>query len=270
MDCQLVVVDLDNTFLNNRKEISPASYAILDTLKQRNIAFGIASGRAVESVLRSMEAWGITSYVDFVIGSNGNSVYDVHQQKKKRFYTIDGTICLKIMEAFQDIEGVFFVLNGPERMIPYSNEWTQANAAYYSETDHVVDLPAYLQSQEIEKFVFHCHPKDMEKVKKRYQSVQDPSLVGYPSAPELFDIMHAGVDKGNALKWILRQYHIPWQAVLAFGDAENDQPLLKEAGHGVCMKNGTQSTKDMADAITSYTNDEDGVARYITSYIKTI
>ena len=49
------------------------------------------------------------------------------------------------------------------------------------------------------------------------------------------------------------------ESVVAFGDADNDLEFLQLAGRGIAMKNGRQVCKDVADEITDYTNDEDGV-----------
>ncbi|KAI2514325.1 Sucrose-6F-phosphate phosphohydrolase [Fragilaria crotonensis] len=51
------------------------------------------------------------------------------------------------------------------------------------------------------------------------------------------------------------------ESVVAFGDADNDLEFLQLAGLGIAMKNGRQVCKDVADEITDYTNDEDGVVR---------
>ena len=39
--------------------------------------------------------------------------------------------------------------------------------------------------------------------------------------------------------------------------------MLKEAGWGVCLSNGSELSKEMADAVTEYPCEEDGVGRYL-------
>ena len=55
--------------------------------------------------------------------------------------------------------------------------------------------------------------------------------------------------------------------IVAFGDMDNDIELLKEAGWGVCLKNGSEATKAVADEITEYSCTEDGMGRYIYQHI---
>ena len=51
------------------------------------------------------------------------------------------------------------------------------------------------------------------------------------------------------------------------GDEENDLSMLKWAGLGVAMANGVAIAKEIADAVTSRTNDESGVAEAVKKYI---
>ena len=54
--------------------------------------------------------------------------------------------------------------------------------------------------------------------------------------------------------------------ILAFGDEANDYEMIQYAGHGVVMKNGIDSLKEVSDAITSVTNHENGLANYLSTY----
>ena len=54
---------------------------------------------------------------------------------------------------------------------------------------------------------------------------------------------------------------------MSFGDMSNDNELLRTAGWGVCMKNGSSDAKASANDITEYTNNENGFAQYIASNV---
>ena len=60
--------------------------------------------------------------------------------------------------------------------------------------------------------------------------------------------------------------------MVAFGDTTNDNDMLQYSGLGVCMSNGSDDTKAIADDITKCSNDEDGFAQYMeekfSEYIK--
>ena len=56
------------------------------------------------------------------------------------------------------------------------------------------------------------------------------------------------------------------EETMAFGDGENDIPMIKAAGIGVAMENALDTVKEAADTIT-LNNDEDGVAAAIRKFI---
>ena len=54
---------------------------------------------------------------------------------------------------------------------------------------------------------------------------------------------------------------------MSFGDTSNDIEMIRECGIGVCMCNGTDDAKEVADIISDYSNDEDGLAKVIEAVL---
>jgi len=54
---------------------------------------------------------------------------------------------------------------------------------------------------------------------------------------------------------------------MAFGDMDNDIAMIAAAGWGVCMANGCDAAKAVADAVTEYGVLEDGMGRYLEQYV---
>jgi len=75
------------------------------------------------------------------------------------------------------------------------------------------------------------------------------------------------INKGFGLKEYEKLYGIHAEDVMAFGDMPNDNELLETAGWGVCLKNGAEDTKACADAVTEYTNNEDGMGHYLYDHV---
>ena len=55
--------------------------------------------------------------------------------------------------------------------------------------------------------------------------------------------------------------------VIAFGDDHGDMDMLREAGVGVLMKNANPQLRGQTSHISQFTNDEDGVARFLMTYL---
>ena len=75
-----------------------------------------------------------------------------------------------------------------------------------------------------------------------------------------------GIHKAKAIEHLSRYFGIKQENILAFGDEDNDMEMIEYAGHGVAMKNGIEELKNIANAITPFTNDENGLAKYLQEY----
>ncbi|KAI8599186.1 HAD-like domain-containing protein [Dissophora ornata] len=85
------------------------------------------------------------------------------------------------------------------------------------------------------------------------------------SGPYFLEIAAAGVNKGLGLAKYCEANEIPPETVVAFGDLLNDAEMLQFAGLGLCMGNGHEDMKRLANRVIG-TNAEDGVAREIESW----
>lgn len=63
------------------------------------------------------------------------------------------------------------------------------------------------------------------------------------------DILQRDTSKAAAVSTLLRQNHFLWERTVAFGDGENDAELLREAGLGVAMEDGSETLRSLADAV---------------------
>jgi len=75
------------------------------------------------------------------------------------------------------------------------------------------------------------------------------------------EILHPQVCKGKGLERMCEILGMSTHEVVAFGDGQNDLEFLQVAGRGVAMKNGKRLVKKVADEVTEYTNNKDGVIR---------
>lgn len=104
---------------------------------------------------------------------------------------------------------------------------------------------------------------DEEKV----ESIADqfPELTFTWSYPQGYDIYSTGNDKTTTIESVLKHLGISWAETMAFGDGENDIPMLQKAGVGVAVANAKENVKAAADYIAPSV-DEDGVAEALKHF----
>ena len=80
----------------------------------------------------------------------------------------------------------------------------------------------------------------------------------FSSYPNNIEIIPKNIDKGTALEAVSELLSIPLSDMIAFGDWDNDIGMLRTAGLGVCMANGSEGAKRAANMITA-SNNGDGI-----------
>lgn len=73
--------------------------------------------------------------------------------------------------------------------------------------------------------------------------------------PTFLDVMAPGGGKGTGIAAVLRALNIPIEETMAFGDGENDIPMLELVGTGVAMGNAADTVKVRADYVTECVDD---------------
>ncbi len=77
---------------------------------------------------------------------------------------------------------------------------------------------------------------------------------------------HIGATKALGNRNLMELVGGTLEDVIAFGDDHGDMEMLREAGVGVLMKNARPQLHGQTSHISAYTNDEDGVAKFLEEY----
>ena len=73
-----------------------------------------------------------------------------------------------------------------------------------------------------------------------------------------YEIYDSTIDKSTGVQFILNKLNMNWSQVLAFGDSENDIPLLTKAKLGFAMENAQDFVKGCSNHVIGSCN-EDGI-----------
>lgn len=263
----LIATDLDGTLLNSQKKVTEANRKAIADLKSHGILFGIASGRPVETVRAMLKDWHIEDSVSFIMGMNGGVVYDLRQQTKEEYHVLDGEVVLDIIHFFQDLDVDFWVLEGATRYTNNTYIETQEHAALYGETEIEIDLEPYLKNNTCNKLIIHCDKAYMPIVLERAKKYKNKACVGFLTADNLFEYVDPRINKGFGIEKVAKHFGVKLENCVAFGDEQNDKEMIQKVGLGVCVQNGAEDVKKIADFVSPYTNDESAIAYFIEDII---
>ncbi len=79
------------------------------------------------------------------------------------------------------------------------------------------------------------------------------------------EVVNRQFDKGRAVKRVCDHLHIPLCDSVAIGDSMNDREMLETAGISICMENGSEELKKLADDICPSVQ-KDGILQAFLKY----
>lgn len=270
---KLIGIDLDKTTLNDAGKVSDRTRRTLQAAQSEGHIVSIVTGRPVRLSMDIYDTLGLQSPMINFNGSLGHKPYQ-HWDHEYSF-NIDREIAFDLLENAQ-MMGIDTVVaeskndvwangNGPQRgtedaiffpqaetgrkMLDRLNLQTDVNAI-------LIHAENALHQSQIQHFVTDRYGADRVNVKT------------WGGESPVLEVAPAGVSKDTGLDVLRKSYDIKRDDIYAFGDEMNDFEMIGYATHGVVMKNGNPELKAIADDMTDYTNEEDGLACYLEKLLK--
>jgi Cof subfamily protein (haloacid dehalogenase superfamily) len=263
-DIKLIMCDIDGTLLTSNHIVSEGTKEAIAKAREQGMLFGIATGRALDAVTLLTPEWGIDHLVDVYMGYNGAHIIDYSLSINEHSHLIEGKYFKEIMNHYKDLDVTMCIYVG--RTL-YSSKQDKRSAKLASSNKFTeVPMDEALFEEPRSKLVIVCEEEYMDTVIEHSKSLQSDQYRCFRSAPTLFEYVHPEVSKSFGINKICAMHGFTIDNVLAFGDAGNDYEMIRDCGIGVCMANGSDDTKSVADYITT-SNDEDGIAVFLNTYI---
>ena len=257
---RLVASDIDGTLIRTDGTLSPRTLDVIDALP---VPFVLVTGRPVRWL---QQLYDQMPEPVAAVCANGAIVYDPHADEILRADPLSVDLLLdvskRLRDAVPDIALAVEVDDG--RRFFYEEAWPLRWSGETSSV-RVLATPEELTSAPAVKLLARSASHDpaafYELVSRTLGGVAEST---HSSSGALVEISAAGVTKAAGLAWICERDGIDASEVVAFGDMPNDLPMLAWAGRAVAMGNAHPAVREVADEVT-LTNDEDGVAHYLTS-----
>lgn len=275
MDIQLIATDMDGTFLDEKGRVDRERFArLLEKLEVRQIPFVIASGNGMDRLLQLCKEF--ENRLIFV-ADNGAHIYQSGQTRVRRVMTeqdlravldfFEGkwaTICLMLAN-----DDVIYMQTGANR--PFSDadlpiEEVQMQA-FLERVRYVEDLRLLIDKETFYKLGFWVPECQVEEWTSSFNQAFAGRLQAVTSGYGSVDILPTGIHKAWGLEQVLAELGLSPDAVLAFGDSDNDLEMLELVGYSYAMENATDKVKAVAKYIAP-PHDQAGVFQVIEAYLE--
>lgn len=275
----LIVTDLDGTFLTDEKTVPQKNIQAIKSLKNIGVSVFFCTGRPISFVEKYVKSAGASS---LVIGGNGAIIRNIFTGESIFQQCFEKETQKRVLE-FCFAQGFDTLAYTPNGDVYFSNEskrvrvFTEYNDSLQDSSISKVRLfPLKKLMENVDSVPIYKVLVTERSIGSQAAEVRKNDLAGLnhflgtmsavyavPSMADVVDIMAQGVSKGKAVAQLAEYLGVPLSRVGVIGDNKNDIPMFQIAGKSVCMSNGNEEAKKMADWITSDSNDEAGFAEAI-------
>ena len=244
MPYKLLVLDLDGTLTNSRKEITPHTLETLIQAQEQGIKIILASGRPTYGVAPIADKLRLADYGGYILSYNGSEIMNWANYQ----FPIGTYHNEFVITEYPDDE--------------YVQKEAILNVMRLQKVDNFLDAIRF----PIVKCMIVGEPSRLVLLEQEMQERLKGQMGVYRSEPYFLELVPDGIDKAKSLAVLLEKLSISREEVIACGDGFNDASMIRFAGLGVAMANAQPLVREQADYIT-LSNDCDGVAHVVEKFV---
>lgn len=277
---KIIFLDMDGTLLNSNKEVSSATIETLLKIRKKGLDIVLISGRCNKSIEYIVKNRINTQHelIRYIISTDGTMIKDLKENKIIYQSSLDKNIVETLIKSSQNFDTAFYVIT-EDNMYKDSRD----NLFQKEIDDWYINGEFYKIENNLQTIDFHKFHEIKENVNrilffsKNFKELEiiNNNMLKYNKIKTLFRkerkdyqllLVSNKYSKAIGVIEMCQYLNISLEDTIAFGDSDNDIEMLSIVKNGISMKNSKQDLN--TDKMTEYTNNEDGVARYLENMLK--
>lgn len=266
MKYRLLVLDLDGTLTNQRKEITPHTRETLIRAQEAGVKIVLASGRPTYGIAPLAEELRLDEFEGYILSYNGGQIIDWTTKEMIYENELDPKVYPYLHECAR--KNGFIILSYKEEYIvsedagdPYVQHEAFLNKMPSITVPNFLDVINF----PVPKCLIVGNPEPLVVLEQKMKQDLEGQMNVFRSEPFFLELVPNGIDKARSLSVLLDKLGLTREEMVAVGDGFNDLSMIKFAGLGVAMANAQEVVRQHADYIT-LSNEEDGVAAVVDRF----
>jgi len=265
MKYKVIVLDLDGTLTNSKKEISPRTYSALIEAQEKGVVLVLASGRPTYGITPLAEQLQMDKFGGYILSFNGGKIINYKTKETIMEQTLEQELLPWLYNISKKSETtiVSYSPNGKEIFTENPNDSYAMHEAKLNKMD-IKGVDNFIEaiSHAPNKCLIVGEPEKLIPIESHINEKEGHRMNAFRSEPFFLELVPKGIDKALSLERLLSVIGHKREEMVAIGDGYNDLTMIRYAGLGVAMENAQQEVKEVADHIT-LSNDNDGVAHLL-------
>ena len=260
---RLIATDLDDTLLDASSGMTPRTQRALNAAMALGCGVTLSSGRMMEAMLPCARRIGVNAPM---LLYNGAMIYDHNTDETLFAPRIPFETALGIVKLVEEMGYYIQLYPGRGYYCPEMRDCTRAYARQVNVSATPVGMPmAQWLAQnpsDMQKMLIIDTPEGADRIQAALRGAFPHGACFLKSKAHYLEIAPEGVSKGEALAALAARLGVAPDEVMAFGDGENDAPMLAFAGAGYAMANASPQALACTPLVAP-PNTEDGVAQIV-------
>lgn len=267
MSLKLIALDIDGTLTNDEKKITEDTHSTLLKLQKQGVRVMLASARPVPGLYSASRELDLKDYHGILMAYNGGKVVDAADGTLLSETHIDMETTRSILRFLETLPVTVILDDGKRFYVEDAHGYKVEyecwnNQMEYTEVDNLAD---FLDFSPV-KLLLSVDPAEILNIQNTIREHLPDDLSVVRTAPFYLEIIPVSINKGKALLDVCSRLGIDPADAAAFGDSENDIPMIQAAGCGVAMGNAEDAVKAAADKVT-LSNNSDGIAYALREFV---
>lgn len=262
-EIKCILLDIDNTLTNSNEEISKEISDYFTEISKQYFII-LVTGRTNYYAVEKSKLCNASS---IVISDNGAVIYDYSTDKVlfSKIFNIETLRSIWSISQEYNIDCVFNTLYNRYRKNNFiNNQYLKNNNIGINTVDEIKEVVTQIVLLSDDKNKFSNCLNKIEKINDIKVSNKGKEKDGRYFA----DLNLINVSKGKAIEELYKILNINRENSICFGDSMNDISMFQASGCKVAMKNASNELKEMADFVTEYSNNENGVIEFLKKYLQ--
>ncbi|MDV3426167.1 MAG: Cof-type HAD-IIB family hydrolase [Bacillota bacterium] len=291
---RLLVLDMDGTLLNNKKQISKVNKIAIRNAINAGVKVAICTGRLLEGIEVYLKELNLLSSDNYSITCSGSLIQNNTQTKIAKYNNLNlkdldyiDDLCAKLNITYNIYtdsailspeDSVYNYFDSVSNMVPLKiinkndirkdtilTKFTLINEdiSIDKEIGQIFpninyDRSKLIKNKKFNKYLFSDMSYLPKELFEKYTVLK--------TTPYTLEVIKKNSNKGEGVRILSQNLGIKRNEIICIGDSGNDKHMIKYAGLGVAMGNAFNEIKEAADYIT-LSNEEDGVAHVIDKFI---
>ncbi|MEH7484307.1 Cof-type HAD-IIB family hydrolase [Neobacillus drentensis] len=266
MHYKMIVLDLDDTLLQDDHTISDRTKRALMDAQELGVKVVLASGRPTSAMYAIAEELRLNDFGSFILSFNGAKITNCQTGEELFSSTLSPDVVHYLYEVSRRENVWIHTYVGDYIVTESGNQFTNIEGEITGL--EIIEVGSFVEavSEPVVKVLMLEDETKLGDVEEKLQQELAGQLSVMRSKPFFLEFTEHGITKGTSLSYLIQQLGIKREEVIAIGDSYNDLAMIEFAGLGVAMGNAPDDIKEKANFVTD-SNMNDGVAKVVEKFV---